>query len=102
MEQNEEIEENELALEHQREKEKRFNRRKAKENKKKKARKIRPWLPEGEAEKLADHLCNCSCDMCKNPRKSKFHKGKDKRTMQERRFWAEIEEIRKEKYPDEF
>lgn len=71
------------------------------EKKKKKAKKVYPWMEE-EAIKLANHLHNCSCDMCLSPRKSKYHKGKDKLTMQERKFWSEIEEIRKEKYVDEY
>jgi len=31
------------------------------------------------------HRASCSCHMCRNPRHSHFHKGKEKLTMQERR-----------------
>lgn len=68
-------------------KERRRNRRNSLAKKKDKAKKIYPWMEE-DAIKLADHLCDCSCDMCKNPRKSKFHK-KDKLTMQERKFFLD-------------
>lgn len=40
---------------------------------------------------LADNITVCSCHMCRNPRRSVFHTGLDKLTMQERRFhegWA--------------
>ena len=35
--------------------------------------------------KLADHMASCSCQMCRNPRRSTFHSGLDRLTMQERR-----------------
>lgn len=81
-------------LDKSQEKELRRKRRVAKEKKKKKFIKIRPWLEEEEAIKLADHLCNCSCNKCQNPRKSNFHKGKEKLTMQERKFKEDLEEIK--------
>jgi hypothetical protein len=34
--------------------------------------------------KNADHLKACSCEMCRNPRRSRWYKGKEKRTRQER------------------
>lgn len=36
--------------------------------------------------RLADNIKACSCQMCRNPRRSTFHTGVDKLTMQERRF----------------
>ena len=38
------------------------------------------------ARRLKDHPKSCSCDMCCNPRHSKFTKGDEKLTMQERKF----------------
>lgn len=76
--------EEDLAKQRLKDKKKRDKRRLAKEKKKKKAKKVYPWMGD-KAVKLADHLANCSCEMCKSPRKSKFHKG-DKKTMQERKF----------------
>jgi hypothetical protein len=78
------------------EKELRRKRRLAKEKKKKKAIKLRPWMDEGDAAKLADHLHNCSCDMCRNPRKSKFHKGRGKKTLPEQKFEDIEREFKKE------
>lgn len=46
---------------------KRADRRKQKDKKKKQAREIYPW--DDEAEKLADHIKNCSCYACRNPRR---------------------------------
>ena len=43
--------------------------------------------------KLANHLANCSCFMCGNPRNHKFSK-KDKLTKQE------LKQIEKEKVPE--
>jgi len=40
--------------------------------------------------KNANHLKNCSCNMCCNPRRSKLFKGKDKLTIQEK--LAEMDE----------
>lgn len=68
----------------QQEKELRRKRRNEKEKKKKKAREIYPNDP--RAEHLADNLAVCSCDMCKNPRRSKMVKGKEKLTIQERKL----------------
>jgi hypothetical protein len=73
-----------LAEQRLKDKIKRDKRRLAKEKKKKKAKKIFPWMGD-EAVKLADHLCNCSCEMCRSPRSSNLHK-KEKKTMQERKF----------------
>ncbi len=39
--------------------------------------------------KLADHIAVCSCQMCRNPRRSTFYTGEDKLTMQERRVLQE-------------
>ncbi len=36
--------------------------------------------------KLADHLAHCSKSCCCNPRRSKFHSGASRLTMQERKF----------------
>lgn len=36
--------------------------------------------------KVAETRKPCSCHMCRNPRHSGFHKGKEKKTMQERKF----------------
>lgn len=44
-----------------------------------------PGLDPRRHEKLADHLAACSCQMCRNPRRSTFYTGIDKLTMQERR-----------------
>ena len=71
---------------------KRAERRFEKEKRKKKARKIYHWCEKGEAEKLADHLAECSCPMCCNPRRSKLCKGKDKLTIQERKQNLEEDE----------
>lgn len=38
--------------------------------------------------KLADHIKACSCHMCCNPRRSAFHSGEARLTMQERRHFA--------------
>ena len=46
---------------------KREYRRQQKDKKKKEAREIYPW--DDEAEKLADHIKNCSCYACRNPRR---------------------------------
>lgn len=35
--------------------------------------------------KMAETRHPCSCHVCRNPRHSGFHKGKEKMTMQERR-----------------
>lgn len=37
------------------------------------------------AHRLRDNPKKCSCDMCRNPRRSGYNKGVDKLTMQERR-----------------
>ena len=37
------------------------------------------------AKRLADNLAICSCSMCRNPRRSSFHKGVRKLTLQERK-----------------
>lgn len=37
------------------------------------------------ARSLGDHIKNCSCDMCCNPRHSDLTKGRERLTMQERR-----------------
>lgn len=66
------------------EKQLRRKRRLEKEKKKKKAKKIYP--ESSNPERLADHLASCSCELCKTPRKSKLYKGKNKFTLQERRF----------------
>lgn len=41
------------------------------------------WLHQ---KKTAENRHPCSCHMCCNPRHSGFHKGKEKMTMQERKF----------------
>ena len=64
---------------------KRDYRRQQKDKKKKEARDIYP--EDDEAEKLADHLKNCSCQACCNPRK-----GWGEKTMQERRMELNEEE----------
>jgi len=61
---------------------KRAQRRFEKEKRKKKARKIYKY---DGAEKLADHIANCSCSLCRNPRTSCLYKGRDKLTLQERK-----------------
>lgn len=38
--------------------------------------------------KLADNITVCSCHMCRNPRRSAFHSGSERLTMQERRAIA--------------
>jgi hypothetical protein len=77
---------------------KRAERRFQKEKMKKRARSIYKNNPEGMAEKLADHIANCSCPMCRNPRTNKFYKGKERLTLQERK---EIEkEIETEDFRD--
>ena len=45
------------------------------------------WFPPNEltATKHIDTPTPCSCQMCRNPRRSNYCKGKDKLTMQERR-----------------
>ncbi len=43
--------------------------------------------------KLADHLAHCSKSCCGNPRRSKFHSGSARLTMQERKFlesWGDL------------
>lgn len=57
---------------------KRAKRRETKEKMKEIARKVYPSDSFG---KLAEHLKNCSCFMCGNPRK--FSKGRHRRTKQE-------------------
>lgn len=37
------------------------------------------------AGRLRDHLCDCSCPMCGNPRRSVLMNGTDRYTMQEHR-----------------
>lgn len=37
------------------------------------------------ARRIRDHRCVCSCQMCRNPRRSTLTKGSHKRTIQERR-----------------
>lgn len=48
------------------------------------------WSSEEEMllhqKKTAENRKPCSCHMCRNPRHSGFHKGKEKLTMQEKRF----------------
>lgn len=39
----------------------------------------------GNWDKLSDHLAACSCQMCRNPRRSTWHSGSERLTMQERR-----------------
>lgn len=38
-----------------------------------------------QAKHLADNLQSCSCHSCRNPRRSRYYKGKSKLTVQERR-----------------
>jgi hypothetical protein len=57
------------------------------------ARRIAGWFdPDASPEKLADrgrrfrdHVVNCSCPRCGNPRRSRLSKGWQKLTLQERR-----------------
>lgn len=53
------------------------------------------WMSEEDRAKhikqIAENRHPCSCHMCRNPRHSGFHKGKEKLTMQERKA-ARIEE----------
>lgn len=37
------------------------------------------------ARRIRDHLCNCSCQMYRNPRRSALTPGAKRRTIQERR-----------------
>lgn len=39
----------------------------------------------GNWDKAYDHLALCSCQMCRNPRRSTIHTGLEKLTIQERR-----------------
>lgn len=41
------------------------------------------------AHKVADNITVCSCQMCRNPRRSTWHSGDESLTMQERRFMSE-------------
>lgn len=63
----------------------RRRRRESKDKKKSRARKVYP--DSKDPHKLADHLCECSCPLCCNPRHSRLVKGKHKLTMRERRFF---------------
>ena len=50
------------------------------------------WTEEEKAKhqrKIAENRQVCSCHMCRNPRHSAFHKGKEKLTMQERKALQE-------------
>lgn len=44
-----------------------------------------------------DHLKSCSCDHCRNPRRSRIYRGHESLTLQERRFQedyqSQIEEL---------
>lgn len=42
-------------------------------------------IVEKMAHRLRDNRTPCSCDMCCNPRRSKFTHGRDKLTLQERK-----------------
>lgn len=44
-----------------------------------------PGLDPMRHAKLADHIAVCSCQMCRNPRRSSFYTGIGRLTMQERR-----------------
>lgn len=44
-----------------------------------------PTVVEKMAHRLRDNRTPCSCDMCCNPRRSKFTHGRDKLTLQERK-----------------
>lgn len=61
----------------------RAERRAEKDKKKKKAREIFPDMK--CPEKMADHLKNCSCEMCCNKRQSSWNSGEYKLTIQERK-----------------
>lgn len=37
------------------------------------------------ARRIRDHRCNCSCQMCRNPRRSTLTPGAKRSTIQERR-----------------
>lgn len=39
----------------------------------------------GNWDKVAEHLAVCSCQMCRNPRRSTIYSGLEKLTMQERK-----------------
>jgi hypothetical protein len=83
----------------EREKELRRNRRNERDRKRRFARKVfsswswfgkdtekhRKWVEE-MVRTHADNMQSCSCPMCCSPRSSIYHKGKDKLTMQERKF----------------
>lgn len=45
------------------------------------------------AQRNADNMKMCSCNMCRSPRRSFYSKSMEKLTMQERKF-AEANEIR--------
>ena len=51
-----------------------------------------PELIEIRARQLRNDAKPCSCQMCRNPRRSVFYKGKGKLTMQERRFNCGVEQ----------
>lgn len=47
---------------------------------------------EKHIKQVAENRHPCSCDACRNPRHSGFHKGKEKLTMQERKAYQKIED----------
>ena len=64
--------------------------------------KVRRWHPDQEwitwyAHRVADNMAICSCEMCKNPRRSGWTPKFERMTMQERkefeRFLYDLKEI---------
>jgi|GEM_PF-6563760 len=45
-----------------------------------------PEVLDERARRIRDHRSACSCQMCRNPRRSSLNKGKDKLSVQEKRF----------------
>jgi len=46
---------------------------------------VAPEQTAKRARRIRDHRCACSCQMCRNPRRSALTKGKKRPTLQERR-----------------
>ena len=69
-------------------------RRTAKNRMKRRVRRIYPDWP--CAEKWADHIKGCSCDMCCNVRRNPNLKGKYKLTFQEIKFLDQLKDSEKD------
>lgn len=46
------------------------------------------------ARKMVDYLCICSCNLCRNPRRTSWNQGQHRWTIQEKKSFAAFQEMK--------